>query len=51
MKFKIYVSTASSNKHIKDKCCEVLAKLLDKYGYYSIGYRPDEIDIDNIGRA
>ena len=51
MKFTLYVSTDSKRKDIKDKCCEVLADFLKREGYFSVGYDPREVDIDEIGRA
>lgn len=51
MKFTLHVSTDSKRKNIKEKCCEVLAELLKKEGYFSVEFDPREIDIDKLGKA
>ena len=51
MRFTIYVTTDSRRRDIKDRCCELLAEFLDREGYFSVEYDPDEIDRDKIVRA
>ena len=51
MKFTLYVSTDSKCKHIKERCCEVLAEFLKKEGYFSVGFEPNELDTDKLGKA
>lgn len=51
MKFTLYVTTDSKRKDIKEKCCDVLAEFLNKEGFYDVGYDPNEVDIDLIGKA
>lgn len=51
MRFTIYVTTDSRRRDIKDRCCELLAEFLDREGYFSVEYDPDEIDRDKIARA
>ena len=51
MTFTLIVTTDSKRRDIKEKCCEVLADLLKKDGYFSVEYDPNEIDIDKIGKA
>ena len=51
MKFTIHVSTDSKRKDIKEKCCEVLAEFLKKEGYFDVGFNPNELDIDKVGKA
>lgn len=51
MKFTLHVSTDSKRKDIKEKCCEVLAEFLKKEGYFDVGFDPNEVDIDRMGRA
>ena len=43
--------STSKRKDIKEKCCEVLAKFLDKEGYFSVEFDPREINIDKLGKA
>ena len=33
------------------KCCKILTDFLKKEGHYSVGYDPNEIDIDKLGKA
>ncbi len=51
MKFTLFVSTDSKRKDIKEKCCEILADFLKKEGYFDIGFNPEEVDIDKLGKA
>lgn len=51
MTFTLHISTDSKRKDIKEKCCEVLVEFLKKDGYFSVGFDPNEIDIDNLGKA
>lgn len=51
MKFTLRVSTDSKRKDIKEKCCEVLAEFLKKEGSFDVGFDPNEVDIDRMGRA
>ena len=51
MRFTLYVKTDSNRKDIKEKCCDVLAEFLKREGFYDVGYDPNEIDIDLIGKA
>jgi hypothetical protein len=51
MKFTLYVSTDSKRKDIKMKCCEVLAEFLKREGHFDVGFDPNEVDIDSIGKA
>ena len=51
MKFTLHISTDSKRKDIKEKCCDVLAEFLKKEGYLSVEFDPNEIDIDNLGKA
>lgn len=51
MRFTLHISTDSKRKDVKEKCCEVLAEFLKKEGYFSVGFDPREIDIDELGKA
>ena len=51
MKFTLHISTDSKRKDIKERCCEVLAKLLKKEGHFDVGFNPNEIDTDKLGKA
>ena len=51
MKFTLNISTDSKRKDIKEKCCEVLAELLNKEGYFSVEFDPNELDTDKLGKA
>lgn len=51
MKFTLHVSTDSKRKDIKEKCCEVLAEFLQREGYFDVGFDPNEINIDQLGKA
>ena len=52
MRFTIDVSVDTKDKNIKKECLEVLANHLSKKGvYFGVGFNPNEIDIDSIGKA
>jgi hypothetical protein len=51
MTFTLYIKTESKRRDIKEKCCEVLAALLKKEGYFSVEFDPKELDIDKLGKA
>lgn len=51
MKFTLHISTDSKRKDIKDECCEVLSEFLKREGGFDVGYDPDELDTDLMGKA
>lgn len=51
MKFTLFVTTDSKRRDIKERCCDVLAEFLNREGYFSVEYDPNEIDIDKLGKA
>ena len=52
MRFTIDVCVDIADKDIKDECIEVLSRHLSKKGlYFGVGYNPNEIDIDKLGKA
>lgn len=51
MTFTLHITTDSKRKDIKERCCDILAEFLKKEGYFSVGFDPNEIDIDNLGKA
>lgn len=51
MKFTLHISTDSKRNDIKERCCEILAKFLEKEGYFSVEFDPNELDTDRLGKA
>lgn len=51
MTFTLRITTDSKYNDIKERCCEVLAEFLKKDGYFSVEFNPNEIDIDQLGKA
>ena len=52
MRFTIEVSVDIADKGIKYECIEVLSRYLSKKGvHFGVGYDPNEIDIDKLGKA
>ena len=51
MKFTLHISTDSKRKDIKERCCKVLAEFLNREGYFSVEFDPNEIDTDSLSKA
>ena len=51
MIFTLCIKTDSKREDIKERCCEVLAEFLTKEGYFSVGFDPNELDTDKLGKA
>ena len=49
MTFTLHIRTDCKKKSVKDECMDAVANVLRKYGYFDVGYDPNEIDIDKIG--
>lgn len=52
MVFHIQVRVDKGGDAIKKECLEVLARFFQSKGLvFDVGYNPNELDLDNIGKA